>query len=167
MHEFFLRKFTKSRAQALRGSHALILPRPRIQYPDTKFSSSTGILSTHTPLRAKFRRYCVLAHSNGRRGEVNLVGTVFLLNSPENKCNLCSEKPQLYLIFPIDYRCRVKRTHFPLRTFSEKTFENSPSRYNLTLQDCCSDFAAFFDLPNLLTCQIGLIICICFRWIHA
>ena len=28
----FSRKFTKSRAGALRGSHALILPRPKIQY---------------------------------------------------------------------------------------------------------------------------------------
>jgi hypothetical protein len=27
--------------------------------------------------------------------------------------------------------------------------------------------AAFFDLPIFLTCQIRLIICICFRWIHA
>ena len=43
----------------------------------------------------KFRKclYCYLAHSNGRRDELNLVGTVSLLNSPENKCNLCSEKP--------------------------------------------------------------------------
>ena len=33
------------------------------------------------------------AHSNSRRGELNLVGTVSLVNSPENKFNLCSEKP--------------------------------------------------------------------------
>jgi hypothetical protein len=43
----------------------------------------------------KFRKclYCYLVHSNGRRDELNLVGTVSMLNSPENKCNLCSEKP--------------------------------------------------------------------------
>jgi hypothetical protein len=32
MHEFFFRKFTKSRARALRGNHALILSRPKVQY---------------------------------------------------------------------------------------------------------------------------------------
>jgi hypothetical protein len=32
MHEFFSRKFTKSRAGALRGNDALILPLPKIQY---------------------------------------------------------------------------------------------------------------------------------------
>jgi hypothetical protein len=31
MHEFSPRKFTKSRARALRGNHAFILPRPKIQ----------------------------------------------------------------------------------------------------------------------------------------
>jgi hypothetical protein len=28
----------------------------------------------------------------------------------------------------------VRRTHFSLRTFSEKTLENYPSQYNYTLQ---------------------------------
>jgi hypothetical protein len=32
MHEFFFQKFTKSRAGALRGNDALILPRPKVQY---------------------------------------------------------------------------------------------------------------------------------------
>ena len=32
MHNFFSRKLTKSRARALRGRHALILPRPKVQY---------------------------------------------------------------------------------------------------------------------------------------
>jgi hypothetical protein len=32
MHEFFFRKFTKSRAGTLRGNHAVISCRPEVQY---------------------------------------------------------------------------------------------------------------------------------------